>query len=154
MATSSNPASLPQAQVLTSATQILILPTTLAMIPKLSSGNIQAWKMRLEACLGAYKLWGYILTDVNVPLDPVQLDEYTSKNCQALKTIHSTVNEANFELIAHLESAQEVYTSQCNQHGNSGGLLTAMIFYDLVNLRLQPGGSVVDHVHKLRQLHN
>ncbi|KAG0144271.1 hypothetical protein CROQUDRAFT_16214, partial [Cronartium quercuum f. sp. fusiforme G11] len=88
----------------------------------------------------------FLLSDVNVPSDPTQLDKYITKNCQALNAIHSTVDEENFEVIAHLNSAYEAYTSLCNQHGDSGGLSTATLFYDLVNLRLQPGGSVADHV--------
>ncbi|KAG0144443.1 hypothetical protein CROQUDRAFT_95037 [Cronartium quercuum f. sp. fusiforme G11] len=56
MATPTDPASSLQLQTQNATTQILIPPTTLAMIPKLSSGNFHAWKMRLETCLGAYKL--------------------------------------------------------------------------------------------------
>ncbi|KAG0144285.1 hypothetical protein CROQUDRAFT_95280 [Cronartium quercuum f. sp. fusiforme G11] len=43
MATSMNPASSNQAQG--PITQVSIPPTTLAMIPKLSTGNFHAWKM-------------------------------------------------------------------------------------------------------------
>ncbi|KAG0141356.1 hypothetical protein CROQUDRAFT_15236, partial [Cronartium quercuum f. sp. fusiforme G11] len=88
----------------------------------------------------------YILMDINIPSDPSQLDEYTTKNCQVLNAIHSTVNEENFEVIAHLDSVYLAYSSLCNQHGDSGGLSTATLFYDLVNFRLQPGGSVADHI--------
>ncbi|KAG0140482.1 hypothetical protein CROQUDRAFT_111099 [Cronartium quercuum f. sp. fusiforme G11] len=130
----------------TTTTQVSTPPSTLAMILKLSTANFHAWKMRLETCLGTYKLREYILTDIEVPIDPILLDEHITKNFQALNAIHSTVDEENFEVIAQLESTQEAYTLLCKQHGDSEGLSTATLFYNLVNLRLQPGGHSITKI--------
>ncbi|KAG0144801.1 hypothetical protein CROQUDRAFT_94591 [Cronartium quercuum f. sp. fusiforme G11] len=51
-------------------------------------------------------------------------------------------------------TAREAFNILCKHHGDSGGLSTASLFFDLVNLRLQPNGSIAEHIHKFRQLHN
>ncbi|KAG0145931.1 hypothetical protein CROQUDRAFT_547918 [Cronartium quercuum f. sp. fusiforme G11] len=123
-------------------------------IPTLSSGNFHAWRLRLVTFLGALNLQDFILKDIVAPTDPTLLSAHTVRNCQALNAIQSTIDEENIEIITNYYTAREAFDALCKHHGDSGGISTATLFYDLVNLRLQPGGSIGDHVHKFRQLHN
>lgn len=123
-------------------------------IPKLSTGNFHVWKLRLETFLGAMKLRPYILSDIEAPSDTSLLDEYITKDCAALNAIHSTIDEENMEIVTSSTSAREAYLALCQHHGDSGGMTTATMFFELVTMKLSPGGSVGEHVHKFRQLHN
>lgn len=144
------------------STSALAAPSTSSMgnqpnftsIPKLSTGNFHVWKLRLETFLGAMKLRPYILTDLETPTDAALLDDYVTKDCAALNAIHSTIEEENMEIVTSSSSAREAYLALCQHHGDSGGMTTATMFFELVTMKLLPGGSVADHVHKFRTLHN
>lgn len=123
-------------------------------IPKLSIGNFHVWKLRLETFLGAMKLRSFILTDLDTPSDGLLLDDHITKDCAALNAIHSTIDEQNMEIITSATSAREAYLALCQHHGDSGGMTTATMFFELVTMKLTPGGSVADHVHRFRTLHN
>lgn len=100
------------------------------------------------------KLRSFILTDLDTPTDGLLLDEHITKDCAALNAIHSTIDEENMEIITSSSSAREAYLALCQHHGDSGGMTTATMFFELVTMKLTPGGSVADHVHKFRTLHN
>lgn len=85
---------------------------------------------------------------IDIPTKQALLDAHNTKNFQALNAIHSTIDEENFEIIAHFRLAREAYLRLCTHHGDTGGLSTSTLFYDLVNLRLQPGGLIAENVHK------
>lgn len=123
-------------------------------IPKLSSGNFHVWKLRLETFLGAMKLRPYILPDMTIPTDAASLDDYITKDCAALNAIHSTIDEKNMEIVTSPTTAIEAYLALSQHHGDSGGMTTATMFFELVTMKLIPGGSVAEHVHKFRTLHN
>lgn len=123
-------------------------------IPKLSMGNFHVWKLRLETFLGAMKLRPFILSDIETHSDPSKLDDHVTKDCAALNAIHSTIDEENMEIITSASSAREAFLALCEHHGDSGGMTTATMFFELVTMKLSPGGSVAEHVHKFRTLHN
>lgn len=123
-------------------------------IPKLSTGNFHVWKLRLETFLGAVKLRAFILSDIEPPSESSLFDDHVTKDCAALNAIHSTIDEENMEIITSATSAREAYLALCEHHGDSGGITTATMFFELVTMKLSPGGSVADHVHKFRTLHN
>lgn len=123
-------------------------------IPKLSNGNFHVWKLRLETFLGAMKLRPFILTDLETPSDASLLDDHITKDCAALNAIHSTIDEENMEIVTSASSAREAYLALCEHHGDSGGMTSATMFFELVTMKLVPGGSVAEHVHKFRTLHN
>lgn len=58
------------------------------------------------------------------------------------------------EIVTSATSAREAYLALCEHHGDSGGMTTATMFFELVNMKLMSGGSVAEHVHKFRTLHN
>lgn len=58
------------------------------------------------------------------------------------------------EIVTSASSAREAYQALCAHHGDSGGMTTATMFFELVTMKLSPGGSVAEHVHKFRTLHN
>lgn len=144
------------------STSALAAPTSSSMgnqpnfssIPKLSVGNFHVWKLRLETFLGAMKLRPYILSDLEPPTEASLLDDYITKDCAALNAIHSTIDEENMEIVTSASSAREAYQALCAHHGDSGGMTTATMFFKLVTMKLSPGGSVAEHVHKFRTLHN
>lgn len=109
-------------------------------IPKLSTGNFHVWKLRLETFLGAMKLRPYILSDLEPPTDQIKLDDHVTKDCAALNAIHSTIDEENMEIVTSASSAREAYLALCEHHGDSGGMTTATIFFELVTMKLPPGG--------------
>ena len=100
------------------------------------------------------KLRPYILSDLDTPTDPIKLDNHITKDCAALKAIHSTIDEENMEIVTSASSAREAYLALCEHHGDSGGMTTATMFFELVTMKLPPGGSVAEHVHKFRTFHN
>ncbi|KAG0141383.1 hypothetical protein CROQUDRAFT_663902 [Cronartium quercuum f. sp. fusiforme G11] len=134
--------------------QISMSQSNYSLIPTLSLGNFHVWRLRLVTFLGALNLQDYILKDIVALTDPTLLSAHTIRNCQALNAIQSTIDEENIEIITNYYTAHEAFDALCKHHSDSGGISTATLFYDLVNLRLQPGGSVGDHVHKFHQLHN
>lgn len=123
-------------------------------IPKLSTGNFHVWKLRLETFLGVMKLRPFILSDIDPPLDVSLLDDHTTKDCAVLNAIHSIIDEKNMEIVTSATSAREAYIALCQHHGDSGGITTATMFFELVTMKLNPGGLVANHVHKFRTLHN
>ncbi|KAG0149536.1 hypothetical protein CROQUDRAFT_321899 [Cronartium quercuum f. sp. fusiforme G11] len=114
--------------------QVSLSQSNYSSIPTLSSGNFHAWRMRLVTFLGALNLQNYILKDIEVPTNPTLLNAHTVRNCQALNAIQSTVDKENIEIITNYYSAHEAFEVLCKHHGDSGGLSTASLFYDLVNL--------------------
>lgn len=88
----------------------------------------------METFLGAHDLQGLISPDSQPPVDVAQLEVYRLKNCQALNSIQSTINEDNIEIISDITNARDAYQAICVHHGDTGGLSTAAMFYDLVNL--------------------
>lgn len=139
---------------LAAPTSTMVNQPNYSSIPKLSMGNFHVWKLRLETFLGAMKLRPFILTDIDPPSDAQLLDDHVTKDCAALNAIHSTIDEENMEIITSASSAREAYVSLCKHHGNSGGMTTATMFFELVTMKLIPGGSVTENVHKFRTLHN
>lgn len=100
------------------------------------------------------KLRQYIETEVPVPTDPLLLDDHMAKESQALNAIHSTIDEENMQVITSCDTAYKAYQAFCMHHCDSGGITTAQMFYEIVNLRLTAGGSVSEHVLRFRTLHN
>jgi len=88
------------------------------------------------------------------PSDASLLEDHITKDCAALNAIHSTIDEENMEIITSATTAREAYLALCEHHGDSGGMTTATMFFELVTMKLSPGSSVADHVHKFRTLHN
>lgn len=100
------------------------------------------------------KLRRYIETEVPVPTDPLLLDDHMAKESQGLNAIHSTIDEENMQVITSCDTAYKAYQAFCMHHCDSGGITTAQMFYEIVNLRLTAGGSVSEHVLRFRTLHN
>lgn len=96
----------------------------------------------------AARLGPFILTD------PAQLNEYTTRNYQALSIIQTLVDSEHFQLVANSQTAREAYLAILAQYNDSGGLSTAMIFSELVSLRLHDDGTLSEHIHRFQTLHN
>lgn len=120
----------------------------------LKKGNFHEWKAKVVTALSAARLGPFILSDQSPPTDPSKLDEHIVRNFQALSIIQSSVDSKHFQLVANSQSAREAYLAILSQYDDSGGLSTAMIFSELVSLRLDHGGNLSDHVTKFRTLHN
>lgn len=125
-----------------------------ASVPKLTSGTFNNWKLCLTTILGAQRLDGYILTDVKEPTDPQALADHNANLMTALTALHITVDTENFQVIRNCSSPRDAFIKLCKQHDDAGGLSTANIFTDLVSLRLASDGSLSDHLHSFRKLHN
>lgn len=136
-----------------SATASSAIPNYASIIP-LSAGTFFTWRLRLSTLLGVMKLRRFIETEVPIPTDPLLLDDHMAKECQALNAIHSTIDDENMQVITTSVTAYEAYQALCTHHCDSGGITTAQMFYEIVNLRLTDDTSVSQHVHKFRTLHS
>lgn len=125
-----------------------------ASVPKLTSGTFNDWKLRLTTLLGAQRLDCYILTDVKTPTEAQALADHNANSLTALTALHITVDAENFQVIRTCSSPREAFLKLCKQHDDAGGLSTANIFTNLVSLRLSSDGSLADHLHSFRTLHN
>lgn len=125
-----------------------------ANVTKLTSTTFHNWKLRLETLLGAYKLRRFILEDIPPPLDPILLEAHQTSDFQALSAIHSTIDDESFQIISSCTTAHDAYQAFCRHHGDTGGISTATLFFELVNLRVTGDISIKDHVHQFRTLHN
>lgn len=123
-------------------------------VPKLTTGTFNDWKLRLTTILGAQRLDKYILTDVDIPTEPQLIADHYANTMTALTALHITVDSENFQVIRSCSSPRDAYLKLCKQHDDAGGLSTANIFTDLVSLRLASDGSLADHLHAFRTLHN
>lgn len=90
----------------------------------------------------------FILSDIDPPTDAALLDDHITKDCAALNAIHSTIDGENMEIITSASLAREAYIALCEHHGDSGGMTTATMFFELVTMKLSSGGSVANHVHR------
>lgn len=120
----------------------------------LKKGTFHEWKAKIITALSAARLGSFVLTDQSPPTDPVKLEEHTVRNFQALSIIQTTVDSEHFQLVANAQTARAAYLSILAQYDDSGGLSTAMIFSDLVSLRLEDDGELSSHIHRFRTLHN
>lgn len=125
-----------------------------ATVPKLTSGTFNDWKLCLTTILGAQRLDCYITNDVKEPTEPQALADHNANKMIALTALHITVDSENFQVIRNCTSPRDAYIKLCKQHDDAGGLSTANIFTDLVSLRLASDGSLADHLHSFRTLHN
>lgn len=112
------------------------------------------WKLRLETLLGAYKLRQYILEEITPPTDPKALAAHQTADCQALSSIPSTIDDENFQVILSCATAYKAFQALCRHHGDTGGISTATLFFELVNLRVTSDVTIKDHIHHFRTLHN
>lgn len=149
----SNPSPTPPATAVSSTTSYSTIPSYTS-VTQLSIGTFFIWRLRLTTLLGVLKLCRYIKTEVQIPTDPLLLDDHMAKECQALNAIHSTIDDKNMQVITTSDTAYKVYQALCLHHCDLGGITTAQMFYEMVNLRLVPGGSVSEHVLRFRTLHN
>lgn len=118
------------------------------LVVRLSVGTFFIWRLRLTTLLGVLKLRRFIDTEVPIPTDATLLDDHMAKECQALNAIHSTIDNENMQVITSCDTAYKAYQALCMHHCDSGGITTAQMFYEMVNLRLVSGGSVSKHVLK------
>lgn len=123
-------------------------------VPKLKTGTFNDWKLRLTTILGAQRLGKFILSEVTPPTDPNELADHIAQSMAALTALHITVDEENFQIIRGCNSPRDAYEKLCKQHDDAGGLSTANLFTDLVSLRLASDGSLTEHLHAFRSLHN
>lgn len=123
-------------------------------IPVLTSSNFFDWKLRLETALGARRLKKFILSDLPLPTDPIELETHQVNDARALEAIQSTIDPGNFQVISQSSTARSAYLAILKHHDDSGGISTAHLFSELATLRLTSNGSLADHLLKFRQLHN
>lgn len=145
---------------MSSTTNSTTLPSNLmssnsySSVTKLTSTTFHNWKLRLETLLGAWKLRRFINEDTIPPTDPTSLDAHTTSDCQALNAIFSTIDDENFQVVSSCRTAREAFVALCKHHGDSGGISTATLFFELVNLRVTGDITIKDHVHNFQTLHN
>lgn len=150
----------PDLPVMTSSASTATNPTSVSAIPNyasvtpLSVGTFFQWQLRLTTLLGVLKLRRFIETEIPTPTNPLLIYDHMAKECQALNAIHSTIDDENMQVITTCVTAYEAYQALCAHHCGSGGITTAQMFYEMVNLRLAKGGSVSEHIHRFRTLHN
>lgn len=125
-----------------------------ANLTVLKKGSFHEWKAKIITALHAACLGPFILTDQSPPTDPSKLEEYTVRNYQALSIIQTFVDSEHFQLVANSSTAREAYLAILSQYDDSGGLSTAIIFSEILSLRLDEGGNLSDHLHRFRTLHN
>lgn len=123
-------------------------------VPKLTAGSFNDWKLCLTTILAAQRLDSYILTDVKEPTDPIAIADHMANRMTALTALHITVDSENFQVIRNCTSPRDAFLKLCKQHDDAGGLSTANIFTDLVSLKLPSDGSLSEHLHAFRTLHN
>lgn len=123
-------------------------------VPKLKTGAFDYWKLRLTTIPGAQRLGQFILSDVSPPTDPEKLADHTAQSMAAVTALHITVDDENFQIIRGCSSPRDAYDKLCKQHKDAGGLSMANLFTNLVSLRLSSDGSLAEHLHAFRSLHN
>lgn len=143
----------PPAAAASSTTSYSTIPSYTSVV-QLSVGTFFIWRLRLTTLLGVLKLRRFIETQVLVPTDAILLDDHMAKECQALNAIYSTIDDENMQVITSCDTAYKAYQALCMHHCDSGGITTAQMFYEMVNLRLASGGSVSEHILRFRTLHN
>lgn len=114
-------------------------------IPK--KGTFHKWKANIVTALNTAQLGPFVLTDQPLPTDPSKQEEYILKDYQALSIIQKTVDSKHFQLVANAQNTWSAFLSILAQYDNSGGLSTAMIFSDIVSLKLDDGGNLSEHLH-------
>lgn len=124
-----------------------------ANVTKLTSTTFHNWKLRLETLLGAYKLWRFILEEIPTPTDPTLLESHQTSDFQALSAIHSTIDDKRFQIVSSCATAYKAYQAICRHHGYSGGISTATLFFELVNLWVTQDITIKDHIHRFWTLH-
>lgn len=152
--TASDGTVLPDLPIMTSTTPSSTAIPNYAAITPLSVRTFFTWRLRLTTLLGVLKLRKFIETEVPVPTEPSLLEDHMAKECQALNAIHLTIDDENMQVITTCVTAYEALQALCTHHCDSGGITTAQMFYEIVNLRLADGEAVSQHVHKFRTLHN
>lgn len=88
------------------------------------------------------------------PTDPTALEAHQTADCQALSLIHSTIDDENFQVFLSCMMAYEAFQALCQHHSDTGGISTATLFFELVNLQVTADVPIKEHVHHFCTLHN
>lgn len=123
-------------------------------LPILKKGNFNKWTAKITTALYAARLGHFILSDQSPPSDTTKLDEYTTRSYQALFITQTSVDSEHFQLVANATTPREAFLAILAQYNDSGGLPTAVIFSELVSLRLEGEGDLSEHTHWFRTLQN
>lgn len=128
--------------------------TSYSGVTKLTSTTFNNWKLRLTTVLGAQQLSKFILRNITPPTDESLLDDHETLSMKALAAIHATIDAENFEVIRSTSCPRKAFVMLCKHHDDTGGLLTANLFLELVTMKLTSDGCLKDHLHQFRKIHN
>lgn len=89
-----------------------------------------------------------------MPTDPTLLEAHLTSDFQALNAIHATIDDENLQIISSCTTAYNAYQALCREHGDLGGISTATLFFELVNLRVMGDITIKEHIHQFQTIHN
>lgn len=103
----------------------------LASIPKLTVGNLYAWKTALKMYLKMTGLYEFIETKPERPEDQSDRSRFDMREAAVLYAIHNTIDASNQSSIASMENPQEAFNTILTQHSSGGGVVTANTLSEL-----------------------
>lgn len=118
----------------------------------LTAANFTTWKYRLQLILRDRQLWKYVDGSTPTPVEAGQRAEWEEKDQLALSQIALTVSDSVVGHVRNARTSAEAWTKLCSVFEQRG--LAAQVFLrrKLVNIKLNGGGSMLDHINTVREL--
>jgi hypothetical protein len=125
---------------------------TLYQVAPLTAANFTTWKYRLQLILKDRQLWKYVDGSTPEPVDAGQRAQWEEKDQQAFSQIALTVSDSVVGHVRNARTSAEAWTKLCSVFEQRG--LAAQVFLrrKLVNVKLNGGGSMLDHINTVREL--
>jgi hypothetical protein len=135
-----------------SIVQTELVQKSLHQVSPLTATNFTTWKYRLQLILRDRRLWKYVDGSAPAPAEGKQLAEWEDKDQQAHAQIALTVSDSALGHIRNARSAREAWTKICSVFEQKGLAAKVFLRRKLVNLKLEEGQSMLDHINTVREL--
>lgn len=128
--------------------------TALALIAKLTMGNMYAWKISLKMYLKMNGLYHFIESKPERPEDPVERSRFDMREAAVLYAIHNTVDSSNRASIASIENPKDAFDILIAQHGSDGGVAIANTLSELFSARYDSSIGITNYLATIQDLHS
>lgn len=126
----------------------------LASIPKLTIGNLYAWKTSLKMYLKMTGLYEFIETMPTRPDDTTERARFDMREAAALYAIHNTIDSSNQSSIASIDNPKLAFDTLTSQHGSDGGVITANTLSELFSSRYDSSIGITKYLSTIQDLHS
>lgn len=126
----------------------------LTSIPKLTMGNMYAWKTSLKMYLKMTGLYKFVESNPERPDENSDQAQFDMREAAALYAIHNTIDSSNQSSIASIDDPKEAFKILISQHGSDGGVITANTLSELFSWKYDKSVGITKYLSDVQNLHS